>query len=130
MERLVAIGYDRAGERILIESTDDAYGITISCIIADLVSLEIPDGINIVHCDHNYLTSLQIPNSVKQLFCSNNKITSLEVPDTIMALHCQHNKIKKLSVPNQMTSLKCDKEVKGLNKLLSFSANYIEVVLY
>ena len=111
---MVAVGITSKGERLEFNCSD---GI-LCCWDRDLVSLEVPDGVELINCWNNQLTELIIPESVTYLHCENNQLTKLKVPEGVITVWCYNNKLSELLIPESVTSLKCDKEIKGLEKFI------------
>ena len=66
---LKAVGITNKGKRLEFKVNRNGY---LFCPNRDLVSLEIPDGVEAMFCVDNVLTELIIPESVKALDCDMN----------------------------------------------------------
>ena len=66
--------------------------------LTSLVSVNFPENVQKLYCDHNLLTNFDgCPPSVQILYCNNNQITSLEgCPPSVQKLYCWNNQLKSL----------------------------------
>ena len=140
IEKLYAIGIDILGNTHKIEAktgrdnllyVDVNHGTILPWRNSEgyttntkLISLEIPEGIQIVHCKDNLIKSLKLPKSVKFIYCSNNELSLLNSHKGIINISCSNNNISRLDVPNSVTTLFCNK-----NKLKELSINPEESLL-
>jgi hypothetical protein len=73
----------------------------------------VPEGVEFVYCNHNYLTSLEgLPEGVKEVYCSYNNLTSLEgLPEGVEHVSCYKNPYltSPTGLPDSVLYVDCDR---------------------
>jgi hypothetical protein len=91
-------------------------GRTLFCSEMDLVSVDIPEGVECFYGSKNGFTELSLPEGLMIASVNYNGIKELSVPNTIKTLSCIGNKLTEVDVPHDLVTCYLDSGV-NVNKI-------------